>query len=133
MVTDGQATKRAVLLIATLTSFLTPFMASSINIALPTIGTAFAVDAVLLAWVATAFLLPAAIFLLPSGRLADIHGRKKVFAWGVSVYTAASFLCGVAPSAGFLIASRALQGLGGAMVFATGMAMLTSVFPVGER
>src|SRR3990172_5968818 len=127
------ATKKAVLLIATLTAFLTPFMASSINIALPAIEREFHVDAVLLAWVATSFLLPAAVFLLPFGRLADIHGRKKIFGWGIVTYTAASFLCGLSPSISFLIAFRILQGFAGAMIFATGVAMLTSVFPVGER
>jgi len=127
------ATKKAVLLIATLTAFLTPFMASSINIALPAIEREFHVDAVLLAWVATSFLLPAAVFLLPFGRLADIHGRKKIFGWGIVAYTAASFLCGLSPSIGSLIAFRILQGFAGAMIFATGVAMLTSVFPVGER
>ena len=127
------ATKKAVLLIATLTSFLTPFMASSINIALPAIERDFRVDAVLLAWVATSFLLPAAVFLLPFGRLADIHGRKKIFGWGIGTYTVASFLCGLSPTIGSLIAFRILQGAAGAMIFATGVAMLTSVFPVGER
>src|SRR3990172_4206625 len=104
------ATKKAVLLIATLTAFLTPFMASSINIALPAIERDFDVDVVLLAWVATSFLLPAAVFLLPFGRLADIHGRKKIFGWGIAIYTAASFLCGLSPSIGSLIAFRILQG-----------------------
>ena len=127
------ATKKAVLLIATLTAFLTPFMASSINIALPAIEREFHVDAVLLAWVATSFLLPAAVFLLPFGRLADIHGRKRIFGWGIATYTAASFLCGLSPSIISLIAFRILQGVAGAMIFATGVAMLTSVFPVGER
>ena len=130
---EDAAVKRAVLVIATLTAFLTPFMASSINIALPAIERDFHIDAVLLAWVATSFLLPAAVFLLPFGRLADIHGRKKIFGWGIATYTAASFLCGLSPSIISLIAFRVLQGVAGAMIFATGVAMLTSVFPVGER
>jgi len=130
---EDAAVKRAVLVIATLTAFLTPFMASSINIALPAIERDFHIDAVLLAWVATSFLLPAAVFLLPFGRLADIHGRKRIFGWGIATYTAASFLCGLSPSILSLITFRVLQGVAGAMIFATGVAMLTSVFPVGER
>ena len=59
-------------------SFLNPFMGSSINIALPVIGREFAMDAVMLGWVATAFLLTAAMCLLPFGRLADIRGRKRL-------------------------------------------------------
>ncbi len=130
---EDAAVKRAVLVIATLTAFLTPFMASSINIALPAIERDFRVDAVLLAWIATSFLLPAAVLLLPFGRLADIHGRKKIFGWGIFSYTTASILCGLSPSIASLIAFRVLQGAAGAMIFATGVAMLTSVFPAGER
>lgn len=125
--------KRAALLVATLGSFLNPFMGSSINIALPAIGREFAMDAVLLGWVATAYLLAAAIFLVPLGRLADIHGRKRIYAWGVGLYTLASFLCAMCGSAAWLIGFRVLQGIGSAMMFGTGVAILTSVFPPGER
>ena len=75
--------KRAVLLVATLSSFLTPFMGSSVNIALPSIGKEFAMDAVILSWIPTSYLLAAAMFLVPFGRLADIHGRKKIFTYGI--------------------------------------------------
>ena len=122
-----------VLFVATLTAFVTPFMASSVNIALPTIGREFQADAVLLSWVATGYILAAAVFLLPFGRLGDLYGRRRLFVRGILSYTAASALCGLAPTAGWLIALRALQGAGAAMIFGTGMAMLTSVFPPGER
>jgi EmrB/QacA subfamily drug resistance transporter len=125
--------RRVVLLIATLTSFMTPFMASSITIALPAIATEFSIDAVLLAWVVSSFVLPAAVLLLPFGRLADISGRKRVYGWGTGLYTVTSLLCGLAPSTTSLIAFRVLQGIGAAMIFATGMAILTSVFPASQR
>lgn len=130
---SDQANRRAALMVAVGGSFLNPFMGSSINIALPVIGREFAMDAVLLGWVATAFLLMAAMCLLPFGRLADIRGRKRVYAWGVAIYTLCSAVCALAPSSGWLIAGRALQGLGSAMMFGTGMAILTSVFPPEER
>jgi EmrB/QacA subfamily drug resistance transporter len=130
---DDAATKRAALLVATLTSFLTPFMGSSVNIALPSIGREFSMDAVLLGWVATAYLLSAAMFLVPFGRIADIHGRKKIFTYGVLTFALSSLLSALAPSAIFLVCCRALQGIGSAMIFGTGVAILTSVFPVGER
>ena len=130
---DTAAIRRAALLVATLSAFLTPFMASSVLIALPTIGREFGVDAVVLGWVVTAFILAAAVFLLPFGRLADIHGRKRVYAGGVTVFTVASLLCGLSPSAGLLIGFRALQGIGSTMMFGTGTAILTSVYPAGER
>ncbi len=125
--------KRAALLVATLASFLTPFMGSSVNIALPSIGKEFLMDAVLLNWVATSYLLAAAMFLVPFGKIADIYGRKKIFLYGVLIYTISSFLSAISTSAITLISFRILQGIGSAMIFGTGVAILTSVFPVGER
>jgi EmrB/QacA subfamily drug resistance transporter len=130
---DGKAQKRSVLIIATVTAFLTPLMGASINIALPVIGQEFAMDAVLLSWVATAFLLTVAMFIVPFGRIADIYGRKKIFTYGMSIYTIGSILSAIAPSPLILIALRALNGFGSAMVFGTSVAMLMSVFPTGER
>ncbi len=125
--------KGTALLVATLASFLMPFMGSSINIALPSIGKDFAMNAVLLSWVATAYLLAAAVFLVPFGRLADIHGRKKVFAAGILVYTLGSLLCGLSTSSAMLLSWRFVQGIGSAMMFGTALAIITSVFPPDER
>ncbi len=131
--TETQSVKNAALLVAVLASFVTPFMGSSINIALPAIGEEFQMDAVMLGWVATSYLLAAALLLLPFGKLADIHGRKRIFALGVWIYTISSLLCGVATMPFLLILWRVVQGFGSAMMFGTGVAILTSVFPVGER
>lgn len=130
---DSKAQKRSVLIIAAVTAFLTPLMGASINIALPVIGQEFAMDAVLLGWVATAYLLAAAMFIVPFGRIADIYGRKKIFTYGMSIYTVGSFLSAIAPSSITLVVLRAFHGLGSAMVFGTSVAMLMSVFPAGER
>lgn len=125
--------KFTALLVATMASFLTPFMASSVNIALPSIGYDFKANAILLNWIATSYLLSAAMFLIPFGRIADIKGRKRIFTAGVSIYTISSLLSAVSGSAGVLIAFRFIQGIGGAMIYGTGVAILTSVFPPGER
>lgn len=125
--------RNAILLVTSLSSFLNPFMASSINVALPLIGKEFSLGAIMLGWVSTSFLLSAAVFLVPFGRLADIYGRRKCFVWGLLVYALSSLLCVQAPSAATLIALRALQGLGSAMVFGTAVAIVTSVFAAGER
>lgn len=130
---NNVATKRAALFVAAFASFVTPFMSSSINIALPSIGQEFAMNAVLLSWVATSYLLAAAMFLVPFGRIADIYGRKRIFTYGMLLYTLACLLSAFATSGSLLISFRVLQGIGGAMVFGTGVAILTSVFPVGER
>ena len=121
------------LLITSLASFLTPFMSSSVNVALPAIGREFSVSAVALGWVATSFLLAAAVGLVPIGRLADLRGRRRVFTTGLVVYTAGSFLCALAPSHLVLIAFRVVQGSGGAMIFGTATALLTSTFPASGR
>lgn len=125
--------KRTVLVLVMLSSFLTPFMASSINLALPAIASEFSMNAVSLSWVATAYLLSAAVFLVPFGRIADIRGRKRVFVSGLWLFTAASLLCALAPSGLFLVALRAVQGIGAAMTFATGTALVVSAYPPEER
>ncbi|GAF97971.1 unnamed protein product, partial [marine sediment metagenome] len=68
---EAAAEKRAALLVATLASFITPFMGSSINIALPAIGDEFSIDAIVVGWVVTSYLLAAAMVLVPFGKLAD--------------------------------------------------------------
>ncbi len=125
--------RSCVLVIATLTSFLPPFMASSINIALPAIGAEFSMDAVLLGWIATSYLLSAAVFMVPFGKLADIYGMKKIFIMGLAIFIASSLLSIFAPTSSILIASRILQGVGSAMIFGTGTAILVNVFPMKER
>lgn len=128
-----QVSKGIALLIASMSSFLTPFTSSSVNIALPSIGKELPLNAIELSWVATAYLLAAAIFLVPFGRVADIHGRKTVFRIGIIIDAIASILCATSSSGPGLIIFRGLQGLGGAMIFGTGISILTSVFPVEER
>ena len=125
--------RRSTLLVATLASFLTPFLGSAVNVALPAIGSDLGMDAVHLSWVATAFLLTSAVCLVPCGRLADLVGRPKVFLAGMGVFTLASLACGLTRHALTLVAWRAVQGTGAAMIFGTGLALLTSVFPPGER
>jgi EmrB/QacA subfamily drug resistance transporter len=125
--------RKSALIVSTLSSFLTPFMASSVNIALPSIGSEFSMDAISLSWISTSFLLTAAAFLVPFGRIADIYGRKKIFTYGVLLHTLSSLLAAASVSGSMLIASRALQGAGGAMIFGTGIAILTSVYPASER
>lgn len=125
--------KRYALELAMLSSFVTPFMASAINVALPAISDEFGMTAVTLSWVATAYLLAAATFLVPFGRIADLRGRKKVFLLGMWTFLVTTALCAVAPNTESLIAFRWFQGLGGAMVFGTAVAILTSVYPPNER
>ena len=130
---NDRAAKLTALTIASLSSFITPFMISSINIALPVIGKEFKTDAVVLSWVATSYLLAAAVSLVPFGKLADIYGRKRIYMLGMVIFTLTSLLSAVATSVPMLIIFRIFQGAGSAMVFATGIAILSSVYPVEER
>ncbi len=130
---QDESLKKHALVAITLASFLTPFMGSAINLAIPSIGEEFNSSAILLSWVVSSYLLSTAAFLLPFGRLADIIGRKRVFTWGIMAFALFSLLCGFAWSIQALIAFRIVQGIGSSMIFGTGMAILTSIFPPRER
>jgi EmrB/QacA subfamily drug resistance transporter len=125
--------RRSILFVATLASFLTPFMGSAVNIALPSIGHEFEMDAILLTWVATSYLLAAAMFLIPFGRLSDLIGRKRVFLWGMLVITVINVAIGFAFNGWMVVALRFVQGIGAAMIFGTGLALLTAVYPKEQR
>ena len=122
-----------ILIVASLASFLTAFMGSSVNIALPALGTEFNIDAVILSWISTSYLLAAAISLVPAGRLADLYGRKKIFTYGIIIFTIACFISVLSNSTSILIFSRVLTGIGVGMIFSTSVAIVTSAFPIQER
>ncbi len=129
---DDSVTKRIALPVTTLAAFLPPFGISSVNIALPSIGKEFLLDAILLSWISTAYLLASTIFLVPFGRIADLYGRKRIFTYGILTFTVASVGSGISNSAVMLLCFRILQGIGGAAIFCIGAAILTSVFPSNE-
>ncbi len=128
-----RATKNSALIVASFGSFITPFMASSVNVALPAIDTEFQMGAVLLSWIPTIYLLASTVSLVPIGKLADIYGRKKILTLGVVLLTLSSLLLVVCTSVRVFLLLRFLQGVGSSMVFATGVAIVSSVFPPRER
>ena len=113
MAKDHTPGKTSVLVVVILGAFLAPFMFTSVNVALPKMGIELTMDAISLGWVATAYLLASVIFTVPFGRIADIYGRKKIYMWGVIVYTIASFLLFLSNSGMMLIVLRFFQGSGG--------------------
>lgn len=125
--------KHYVLIIAALSSFLTPFMGSSVNVALPAIAAQFKVDAIVQNWIPASYLLAAAIFAVPFGRISEIYGMKKIFTYGMLIFTVFSVLSAMAPDANSLIIFRVFQGIGSAMMFVTGLALLTRVYPPQDR
>ncbi len=128
------ASKWAVFSIVAIGVFMATLDSSIVNISLPTIAREFGVPLNgAIEWVIIAYLVVTAAVLLTAGRLADMIGRKAIWVIGLFVFTGGSALCGAAPSLGFLVAARALQGLGGALLFASSPAMVTNAFPPQER
>jgi EmrB/QacA subfamily drug resistance transporter len=127
------AMKQATLLVAVLASFMTPFIISGVNVALPSIGKELHLNAVLLSWVAMSSTLASAMLLVPVSRLADIYGRKKMFLSGTIVVLGSSVLAILSRSPALLIISRTIQGIGAAMIFGSAMAIVLSVYPLAER
>ena len=128
-----KTSRSLILFVVILTSFINPFLGAAINIALPSISEEFSLGAVGMSWVAMAFLLSSAVFLVPLGKLADIKGRKRIFFIGNIIIALSSVFCALSPSGGMLILFRAIQGIGSAMVFGTGVAIISSVYPPKER
>ncbi len=132
-ISEEKSFKKSVLLVSTFAAFLTPFLTSAVNLALPSIGKELHANAISLGWVISSFILTSAIFLLPFGRLGDIIGRKKIFSSGILLFTISTFLIIFSHSIISLIILRIFQGFSSAMIFGTSMAILTSVFQPGER
>lgn len=113
--------------------FLVPFMGSSLNLALPLIVHDFSMSAFSLTFLVSMYLVAAAMFQMPAARLADLIGKRKLYLFGLAVFGVFTFLGGLAWSGASLILFRFLSGFGSAFVFATNMAILTSVFPKEQR
>jgi EmrB/QacA subfamily drug resistance transporter len=113
--------------------FMTVLDVSIVNVALPSIGKALDFSRDDLQWVVTAYAITFGGFLLLAGRTADLLGRRRVFLVGVVVFTVASFFCGLAWSEGVLIASRAVQGLGAAIISPAALSIIMTTFEEGAE
>lgn len=131
--TEPYANKKIILYTVMITSFMTTFMSSAVTLALPAMSYEFGSSAVLASWIISAYLLSTAVFLLPFGRLADIHGRRKIFLTGTLLYTLFTLAIALSVSMPMLIGCRILQGLSAAMIFSTNMAILSAAYPSQER
>ena len=116
-----------------LNAFTTPLMLSAVNVALPDIARDLSLNAVILSWVPMAYLMASAMFVLIFGRLADMYGRKRVFLSGTACVIVTSLLAAVAMNGTWLLVARFLQGVSAAMLYATQIAIISSVFPPAER
>ena len=136
MTDDAPLTQRqklfALALLAT-TQFVIVLDAAIVNVALPTVGRELGFSQDNLAWVINAYVLTFGGFLLLGGRLADLLGRRRLFIAGLFVFSVASLLGGLATSEGQLIAARALQGFGGALLAPAALSMVTNMFAEGAE
>ena len=123
-----------VLLVASVAVYLVSLDVTVVNIAFPAISEDFAgTSRAALSWILSAYNITFAAALLTAGRIADRVGRRRVFFLGLGVFTTGSALCGLAPTAGFLIAARLVQAVGGAMVLPTSLALVLPEFPIERR
>jgi EmrB/QacA subfamily drug resistance transporter len=104
-----------------------------VNVALPSIQKGLHADQSELEWVVVGYALTFATFLLTGGKLADLHGRRRLFTIGLVAFTSASLACGLAPTAGSLIAFRAIQGVGAAIMSPSTLSIISATFPPRER
>jgi EmrB/QacA subfamily drug resistance transporter len=125
--------RRAVLLAAILASGMAFVDGTLVNVALPAIQRALGAELAQMQWVVEAYALFLSALLLAAGALGDRHGRRRVFAIGVAVFTAASVGCALAPDAPTLIGARAVQGLGAALLVPGSLALVSASFPEAER
>jgi len=121
------------LLAISLAAFMASLDVTIVNIALPTLSQYFDASASMVSWVTTAYLIVLASFLLIFGKLSDKFGYKKIFLTGFFVFALGSFLCGLSSTLTFLIFSRMLQAVGGAMISAIAPAMVSTYFPAERR
>jgi EmrB/QacA subfamily drug resistance transporter len=125
--------KNLALLLLAMTQFVIVIDASIVNIALPSIGRALHFSQTNLSWVVNAYTLTFGGFLLLGGRLADLMGRRRMFILGLVLFSVASFAGGIAQSSTWLIAARAVQGTGGAIVSPAALSIITTTFSEGEE
>lgn len=125
---DSASARMSALLIVCIGSFLTPLSLSATMVAIPAIARDLQADAVFVSWIPSVFLLANLIALLPTGRLADTYGRKRMYLGGSLIFVVGSVLSGVATNIEMLLLFRVIQGIGAAMIFSTGMAIVSSVY-----
>lgn len=125
--------QRGVLAVTAITAFLTTFSSSSMELSIPHMEREFGVNAALIGWVLSAYILTTAAMSVPFGKVADVKGRRKVLLLGMGGFAVSSVVCALAVSFPMLMEGRVLQGIFASMIFATNNAILISVFPRSRR
>lgn len=125
--------QKTTIIVVVTTSFITTFTGSALNLSVPDMGHYFQVSASFVGWLVTAYMLTVAALSVPFGRIADLTCRKRILVIGLFIFSLSSAVSTFGFSMWMLIGLRALQGLGGAMIFSTNTAVLISAFPGKDR
>lgn len=129
----GAGSPSLALFVTSASSFMTAFMGSSLNIAIPVISLDFGITAYAASWISSIYLLATAVFLIPVGRLSDRYGRVVFFRIGIILFSAASLLSVFSSSLLSLLIFRIFQGIGSAFLFSTAAAIVVSIYPPEKR
>lgn len=130
---DLNNNKNVTLTVVVLTAFMTTFSGSALNLSIPSIDSEFQAGAVAIGWVINAYILAGAALSVPFGRIADMTGRERILKAGLLTFSVSSGLICMVNSIGLLLFMRVIQGIGGAMIFATNQAVLISSCPPERR
>lgn len=132
-VNDQSGKQKATLVVVIITSFITTFTGSALNLSIPSIGEEYQASAMFIGWIVTGYILASAVLSVPFGRIADLKGRKGILVTGISLFTLAALGCAGAWSIETLLCFRVIQGVGASMIFSTNTAVLISAFSPEKR
>ena len=127
--TNENLTRIFALVIISISSFISAFSGSAFTLAAPSMAAELKINDATLSWIMTIYLLATAMLQIPFGKIADNHGRKKIYFIGMLIFSMSALVLGFMDTANGIMIMRFVQGTGGALIFATGTAILTSVFP----
>lgn len=125
--------QKATVSVAVITSFITTFTGSALNLSIPALNQEFAVSAAAIGWIVTGYMLTLAVLTVPFGRIADLTSRKKILETGIFIFMACAALAAFSWKLWILLVLRVMQGAGAAMIFSTNHAILISAFPESQR
>jgi len=130
---EVKSAKLSTIIVVVITSFIIPFNGSALNLSIPAMGSEFHVSAATVGWIVTGYLIASAVLSVPFGRLADLTGRKRILAAGLLSFSIFSGAAVFAGSMAVMLLLRVLQGVAGAMIFSTNIAVLIGAFPPEKR
>lgn len=131
--TEKSTVAKLALIIVCMGSIIGPLGMASVNIAIPNLAADLQANAKMVSWLPTLFILSTVIFMLPASKLADNYGRKRIYTYGLALNAFSSFMCALGTSIEWVLFWRFVQGGGSAMIFGTGVAIITSVTPSHKR